>query len=128
MKSRGLTFQTVVFVTHPLCTRFIHGVLVERKRTRHIYHCFKSYNGEASYFCHIKTNIFNGANPQHSVPTQSDMPESKLQRLYIYICTKFDNCALSLNSSGKFKRMVIAGLRQTEHKTGSQNWKYERSI
>lgn len=41
--------------------------------------------------------------------------------VYTYIWTRFDNCALSLNSSGMFKRMVIAGLKQTENKSGSQN-------
>lgn len=32
---------------------------------------------------------------------------------------KFDSCKLSLNSSGKFKGTVIAGLQQNEHKIGS---------
>lgn len=82
----------------------------------------------SSYFCHVKTNIFNDANPHQRFPTPSDMAESKLQPLYIYIWTKFDNCALSLNSSGKFKRMVIAGLKQTKQKTGSPIWDYERNF
>lgn len=83
---------------------------------------------KSSYFCHIKTNIFNDANPQHCFSTQSDMAESKLQLLYVYIWTKFDKCALSLNSSGKFKSLVIAGLKQTKQKTGSQIRDYERNF
>lgn len=108
----GPTFQTVVFIPDPLCTCFVHGILLtERDRSGRINHRFSSCNGEASDFCRIKK--------QTSLTTRiqsSDM----LTHLYM-------NQVSQLRSEIKEQRKVsedgvIAGLKQTETTCEGSIW------